>query len=97
MLLFDFTKVTHNIKRHYISFSPTDTHTYMLNLNDCLTVILLGMESSKLKLNVNKTDIISIVTKQQRNKVIDYFPIKLLDNQSYITMMYRSEFRCCCL
>ena len=69
----------------------------MLTLNECLTVTLLWLESSKLKLNVDKTDIIIIGTKQQRNKVVDYFTIKLLDNQSYITMGDRSEFTCCCL
>ena len=40
------------------------------------------MESSKLKLNVNKTDVIIIGTKQQRNKIVDYFPVKIFGNDT---------------
>ena len=36
----------------------------------------------KLKLNVEKTDIISICTKQHWNKIVDYFPIKILRNDT---------------
>ena len=36
------------------------------------------MESSKLKLNPDKPDLIIISTKQQRNRVISHFPVKLL-------------------
>ena len=38
------------------------------------------MESNKLKLNVDKTYQIIIGTKQQQNKIVDYFPIKILGN-----------------
>ena len=41
------------------------------------------MESSKLKLNPDKTDLIIIGTKQQRNKVINHFPVKLLGSDTF--------------
>ena len=44
----------------YKSLSPTDTHTSISTVNDCLIDMLSCMESSKLKLNVDKTDIITI-------------------------------------
>ena len=40
------------------------------------------MESSKLKLNPDKTYLIIIVTKQQRNRVTSHFPVKLLDSNT---------------
>jgi len=40
------------------------------------------MESNKLKLNVDKTDPIIIGAKQQRNKIVDYLPVKILDNDT---------------
>ena len=46
----------------------------------CLTDISLWMKSSKLKLNSNKTEFIIIGTKQQRHKLSNHFPVKLLDN-----------------
>ena len=55
----------------------------MSALNDHLTDILSWMESRKLKLYVDKTDIINTDTKQTRNTNVDYFPVKLLtDNAS---------------
>ena len=41
------------------------------------------MESSKLKLNPDKTDLIIIGTKQQRNRVINHFPVKLLGSDTF--------------
>ena len=35
------------------------------------------MESNKFKRNVDKTDLIIIGTKQQRKKIVDYFPVKI--------------------
>ena len=46
----------------------------------CLTDISLWMKSSKLKLNSDKTEFIIIGTKQQRQKLSNHFPVKLLDN-----------------
>ena len=40
------------------------------------------MESNTLKPNVDKTDLISICTKQQRNKLFEYFPVKILGNDT---------------
>ena len=42
--------------------------------------ISLWMKSSKLKLNSDKTKFIIIGTKQQRHKLCNHFPVKLLDN-----------------
>ena len=41
------------------------------------------MESSKLKLNPDKTDLIIIGTKQQRNRVINHFPVKLFGSDTF--------------
>ena len=38
------------------------------------------MKSSKLKLKSDKTEFITIGTKQQRHKLSNHFPAKLLDN-----------------
>ena len=43
------------------------------------------MKSHKLKRNVKKTDLIIIGTKQQRNKIVDYFPIKILGNDTSLS------------
>ena len=52
----------------------------MSTVNDCLTDILSW--TSTLKLNVDNTDIIITGTKQQRNKTVDYFPVKILGNDT---------------
>ena len=41
------------------------------------------MESSKLKLTPDKIDLIIIGTKQQRNRVISHFPVKLLGSDTF--------------
>ena len=46
------------------TLSPMDTHSSMSTVNDCLIDISSWMESSKLKLNIDKTDIFIIGTKQ---------------------------------
>ena len=46
-------------------------------VNDCLTDILSWVESSKLKLNIDKAYLIIIRTKK-RNKNIEYFLVKIL-------------------
>ena len=79
---------THDVSHHmyaddtqvYIELSQSDTHKSISSLSDCLTDISLWMKSSKLKLNSNKTEFIIIGTKQQRNKLSNHFPVKLLDN-----------------
>ena len=55
-----------------------DTRTSMSTVNDCLTDTLLWMESSKLKLNIDRTDLNIIGTKQKRNTIVDYFQLKYL-------------------
>ena len=57
----------------------------VLTLSDCFTDILLWMESSKLVLNPDKTDIIIgiIGTKEQRNRVISHFPVKPLGSDTF--------------
>ena len=52
----------------------------MSTVNDYLTDILSWKELSKLKLNVDKTDRIIIGAKQQRNKIVDHFPVTILGN-----------------
>ena len=46
-------------------------------------IVLLWMESSKLKLNPDQTYLIIIGTKQQPNRVINHFPVKLLGSDSF--------------
>ena len=41
------------------------------------------MESSKLKLSPDKTDLIMIGIKQQRKRVINHFPVKLLGSDTF--------------
>ena len=79
---------THDVSHHmyaddtqvYIELSQSDTHKSISSLSDCLTDISLWMKSSKLKLNSNKTEFIIIGTKQQRHKLSNHFPVKLIDN-----------------
>ena len=81
----------HNLSYHlyaddtqvYISLSQSNAQESVSTLSDCLTDILLWMESSKLKLNPDKTDRIIISTKQQRNRVINHFPVKLLSIDTF--------------
>ena len=42
----------------------------------------MEMESSKLKLNADKTDPFITGTKQQRNKVVGHLPVKVLGNDT---------------
>ena len=79
---------THDVSHHmyagdthvYVELSQSDTHKSISSLNDCLTDISLWMKSSKLKLNSDKTEFIIIGTKQQRHKLSNFFPVKLLDD-----------------
>ena len=64
----------------YIELSQSDTHKSISSLSNCLTDISLWMKLSKLKLNSDKTEFIIIGTKQQRHKLSNHFPVKLLDN-----------------
>ena len=79
---------THNVSHHmyaddtqvYIELSQSDTHKSISSLSDCLTDCSLWMKSSKLMLNSDKTEFIIIDTKQQRHKLSNHLPVKLLDN-----------------
>ena len=66
----------------YISLSQSNVQESVSTLGHCLTDTLLWMESSKLKLNPNKTDLIIIGTKQQTIRVIGHFPVKLLGSDA---------------
>ena len=46
-------------------------------------LIFCWRESSKLKLNLYKTDLIIIGTKKQQNMVISHFPVKLLGSDTF--------------
>ena len=67
----------------YISLSQSNVQESLSTFSDCLTDILSWMESSKLKLNPDKTYLIIIGTKQQRNKVINHFPVKVLGSDTF--------------
>ena len=67
----------------YISLSQSNRQESLSTLTYCLTDILSWMESIKLKLNPDKTDLIIIGTEQQRNKVINHFPVKLLGSDTF--------------
>ena len=96
---------THDVSHHmyaddtqvYIELSQPDTHKSISSLSDCLTDISLWMKSSKLKLNSNKTEFIIIGTKQQRHKLSNHFPVKLLANDispsdSVLGVIFDSDF-----
>ena len=44
--------------------------------------VLSWMESSKLRRNVDKSDQIIVGIEQQRDKIVDYFPVKILVNDT---------------
>ena len=67
----------------YISLSQANAQKSVSTVSYCLTDILFCMESSKLKLNPDKTYLIIIGTKQQRNRVIIHFPVKLLGSDTF--------------
>ena len=67
----------------YISLSQSNAQESVSTLSGCLTDILFWMESSKRKLNPDKTDLIIIGTKQQRIRVINHFPFKLLGSDTF--------------
>ena len=77
---------THSVSHHadgtqvYIELSQSDTYKSIYSRSDCLTDISLWMKSSNLKLNSDKTEFIIIGTKQQRHKLSNHIPVKLLDN-----------------
>ena len=81
----------HNLSHHryagdtqfYISLSQSDAQESVSTLSDFLTDILFWMESGNLKLNPDKTDLIIIGTKQQRNRVINHFPVKPLGSDTF--------------
>ena len=85
--------IKHNINHHlyaddtqvytnlYIIFTNGHT-TSMSTVDGCLADILSWMESGKLKLNIETSGLIIIGTKQQRNKIVDYFPVKILGNDT---------------
>ena len=77
----------HNLSHHLYAddtqVSQSNAQESLSTLSDCLTDILLWMESSKLKLNPDKTNLIIIGTKQQRNRVINHFPVKLLGSDTF--------------
>ena len=81
----------HNLSHHlyaddtqvYISLSQSNAQESVSTLSDCLTDILLWMESSKLKLNPDKPNLIISGTKQQRNRVINHFPVKLFGSDTF--------------
>ena len=83
--------INHNLTHHlyaddtqvYLSLLQSNAKKSVLSLSDCLTEILFCMESSKLKLNPDKTYLIVIGTKQQRNRVISHFPVKLLGSDTF--------------
>ena len=75
---------THDVSHHmyaddtqvYIELSQSDTHKSISSLSDCPTDISLWVKSS----NSDKTEFIIIGTKQQRHKLSNHFPVKLLAN-----------------
>ena len=77
----------HNICHHlyaddtqiYLSLSKTDPEMSLSLVQQCLQDVSDWMIASKLKLNPDKTELILIGTKAQRDKFKKYFPTKLLD------------------
>ena len=85
----------------YMSLSQSNALESVSTLSDCLTDILFWMESSKLKLNPDKTDFIIVGTKQQRNRVISHFLVILLGRGIFQSDTVRNlgvfdgDFNCC--
>ena len=72
--------MTHRFTYHFHNQNAQES---VSTLSDCLTDILFWMEPSKLKLNPGKTDLIIIGTKQQRNRVISHFPVKMIGSDTF--------------
>ena len=65
----------------YISLTG-DTATESLKmLQSCITGVSAWMAQSKLKLNPSKTEFLLIGSKSQREKLINLFPLAVLDNE----------------
>ena len=83
----------HNICHHlyaddtqiYLSLSKTDPEMSLSLVQQCLQDVSNWMIASKLKLNLDKSEIILIGTKAQRDKFNKYFPTKLLDQDVTLT------------
>lgn len=69
----------------YLTLSAPDVAASLERLQECLQSVSQWMTCSKLKLNPNKTEFILIGTKTQRDKVSTFFPVSLLDNETYPT------------
>ena len=65
----------------YIPLTPINFDTAFSTLQKCLADVQNWMSENKLKLNSDKTELILLGTKSQRDKLADRFPVDILGSQ----------------
>ena len=83
-LIFSFKNINHHLyaddTQIYITITPDNANTAILELQSCLESVQSWMDSSKLKLNPDKTEFIVFGSKVLRNKLSHLFPVNILGN-----------------
>ena len=83
-LISTFKNISHHLyaddTQIYITITPQNASTAIPELQSCLESVQLWMDSSKLKLNPDKTEFIVFGSKVLRNQLSDFFPVNILGN-----------------
>ena len=62
----------------YVSFSSSDSAESMQKLQSCLAAVQTWMQTNRLELNPDKTELLLIGHKKQREKYLSLFPTRLM-------------------
>ena len=103
-LISRFKNISNHLYAHdtqiYITITPENTTTAMPELQSCLESVQSWMNSSKLKLNPDKTEFIVFGFKILRNKLSHLFPVNILgkllspsDKVRNLGVIFDSSFR----
>ena len=83
-LISSFKNINHHLyaddTQIYITITPDNATTAIPELQSCLESVQSWMDSSKLKLNPDKTEFIVFGSKVLRNKLSHLFPVNILGN-----------------